>query len=69
MMKSGLERERQEKAVYNAKLRAEIRREEEEAEEARRVRKEKFALKLEEKRIEFDKKNRKKSTKDPNKVV
>ena len=47
------ERQRQEEAVYNAKLRAEIRREEEEAEEARRIRKEKFALKLEEKRIEL----------------
>ena len=45
------ERQRQEEAVYNAKLRAEIRREE--AEEARRIRKEKFALKLEEKRIEL----------------
>ena len=53
MMKSGLERQRQEEAVYNAKLRAEIRREEEEAEEAKRIRKEKFALKLEGKRIEL----------------
>ena len=47
------ERQRQEEAVKNAKLRAEIRREEAETEEARRIRKEKFALKLEEKRIEL----------------
>ena len=47
------ERQRQEEAVYTAKRRAEIRREEEEAEEASTIRKEKFALKLEEKRIEL----------------
>ena len=46
------ERQWQEEAIYNAKLRAEIRREEEEAKETRRIRKDKFALKLEEKRIE-----------------
>ena len=38
---------------FRERLRAEIRREEEEAEEAKRIRKEKFALKLEEKRIEL----------------
>ena len=47
------ERQWQEEAVYNAKLKAEIRREEKEGEEARRIRKEKFALKLNEKRIEL----------------
>ena len=45
------ERQRLEEAVYNAKLRAEIRREEEEAEEARRLRKEKFPIKLEKKEL------------------